>query len=230
MLSGIIITATTFETLGISYVFPVADCDLKLTTANKGVLSGITSVGIIASAHIWGFLSDSRGRKSVIVPTLILSFIATVLSSLATSFTALVFFRFLAGFLWVTICSPLVWRVNEISMFSVAGSSSTIYAYLGEFHSRKNRSRVIMAASFVYGVSCNYMPALGFLLVNQTYRFSIPLLDIEYKPWRMYILCCGLPGFICAVILAFLPESPKFTFSKVWIFRVCFSVGCFLFL
>lgn len=99
VLSGIIITATSFETLGISYVFPVADCDLKLTTANKGVLSGISSVGIIISAHIWGFLSDSCGRKSVIVPTLILSFIATVLSSLATSYTALVFFRFLAGFL-----------------------------------------------------------------------------------------------------------------------------------
>lgn len=100
-------------------------------------------------------------------------------------------------------------------MFSVAGSSNTIYAYLGEFHPSKNRSRVLMVASFVYGVACNYMPALGYLLLNETFRFNIPLFDIEYKPWRMYLLLCGLPNFICAVILAFLPESPKFTFSKV---------------
>lgn len=85
--------------LGISFVFPVAECDLALTTQNKGVLSGISSIGIIVSSHFWGFLADTRGRKSVIVPTLILSFFASFLSSLATNFGMLVICRFFSGFL-----------------------------------------------------------------------------------------------------------------------------------
>jgi VNT family MFS transporter (synaptic vesicle glycoprotein 2) len=84
---------------GISFVFPVAECDLSLTTQHKGVLSGITSIGIIVSSHFWGFLADQRGRKSIIVPTLVLSFLASFLSSLATSFTMLVVCRFVCGFL-----------------------------------------------------------------------------------------------------------------------------------
>jgi MFS transporter, VNT family, synaptic vesicle glycoprotein 2 len=84
---------------GISFVFPVAECDLALTTQHKGVLSGISSIGIIASSHVWGFVADLKGRKSVIVPTLILSFLSTLLSSLATSFGMLVVCRFFSGFL-----------------------------------------------------------------------------------------------------------------------------------
>lgn len=98
-IAGIIITATSFETLGISFVFPVAECDLKLTTVHKGVLSSITSIGIIVSSHMWGFLADRKGRKPVIVYTLILSFVASFVSSLSTSFGMLVVCRFVCGFL-----------------------------------------------------------------------------------------------------------------------------------
>lgn len=99
LVAGVIITATSFETLGISFVFPVAECDLTLTTQNKGVLSGITSIGIIASSNLWGFLADRKGRKSVIVPTLVLSFISSFFSSLSTNFGMLVVCRFFCGFL-----------------------------------------------------------------------------------------------------------------------------------
>jgi len=101
LISGIIITATSFETIGIGFVFPVAECDLQLSTQQKGTISSISSIGIIISSHIWGFLSDCRGRKNVIVPTLIMSFISTLLSSLSVDFTTLVVFRFFSGFLYV---------------------------------------------------------------------------------------------------------------------------------
>ncbi|CAO1331214.1 unnamed protein product [Diamesa serratosioi] len=70
-----------------------------------------------------------------------------------------------------------------------------------------------MAASFVYGVCCNYMPLLGFGILNQSFHFTIPLLNIVYKPWRLYLVACGLPSLLCAFAMFFLPESPKFTFS-----------------
>uniref|UniRef100_T1H280 Major facilitator superfamily (MFS) profile domain-containing protein n=1 Tax=Megaselia scalaris TaxID=36166 RepID=T1H280_MEGSC len=35
----------------------------------------------------------------------------------------------------------------------------------------------------------------------------------QYKPWRLFILVCGLPGFFSALCLFKFPESPKFTLS-----------------
>lgn len=99
--------------------------------------------------------------------------------------------------------------------YSISGSSATIYAYLGEFHGSKNRSKVLMTASFIYGAACGYLPILGFFVLNQTFHFHIPVFDIMFKPWRFYLLLCGLPSLACAIVLLFIPESPKFTFSKV---------------
>lgn len=56
-------------------------------------------VGIISSSHLWGFLADTKGRRRVILPTLLLSFTFTLLSSVTTNFWLFVFFRYLNGFL-----------------------------------------------------------------------------------------------------------------------------------
>lgn len=42
----------------------------------------------------------------------------------------------------------------------------------------------------------------------------MPILDITYKPWRLYLIVNALPGFFGAVALCFLPESPKFVLSQ----------------
>lgn len=98
MLSGIILAAFILETLAIGFVLPVA-CELNLTTAEKGILSAIALVGVISSSLLWGFLADTQGRRKVIMPTLFLSSVCTLLSSLATNFPLLVTLRYLSGFL-----------------------------------------------------------------------------------------------------------------------------------
>lgn len=50
--------------------------------------------------------------------------------------------------------------------------------------------------------------------MNGSWKFDIPLLNITYKPWRLFIVVCGLPGFIAFLFLCFLPESPKFVLSQ----------------
>lgn len=97
--SGLILTTVLLETLGISYVIPVSECDMHLTTRDKGILSAIGFAGIISSSHLWGFLADTQGRRKVILPTLLLSFTFTVASSLTTNFWLFVVFRYLNGFL-----------------------------------------------------------------------------------------------------------------------------------
>ncbi|XP_058461564.1 synaptic vesicle glycoprotein 2B-like [Malaya genurostris] len=194
-ISGTVLTAFLLETLGISYVIAVAQCDLQLTTKEKGILSGIAFVGVIVSSHLWGFLADTKGRKKVIVPTLCLSFVTSALSSLATGFWSIVILRFLAGFF-------------------VSGSSATIYAYLGEFHNKRNRSRAIMGASFVFGIGCLLLPAIAYLVINHEWEFEVPVLSIIYRPWRLFLVVCGLPSLVCGFALLALPESPKFVLHQ----------------
>lgn len=43
--TGISLAAVLIEVIGISFVLPVSGCDLKLTTKDKGVLSGIGFFG-----------------------------------------------------------------------------------------------------------------------------------------------------------------------------------------
>lgn len=114
---GIVISTALVETLSISYILPVSECDMNLSSTQKGIISAVGFVGlnknyhravvilissyagIISSSHLWGFLADTKGRRTVIVPTLLAAFGCTLLSSLAPNFWVFVVLRFLNGFL-----------------------------------------------------------------------------------------------------------------------------------
>lgn len=97
--AGGVMACAFIELTSINFIFPVAQCDLNLTSSNKGILSAIGYVGVILSSHLWGFVSDTHGRKATLVPTLLLAFGMTLASSLVNNFWLLVFLRFLNGFL-----------------------------------------------------------------------------------------------------------------------------------
>lgn len=97
VLTGAILGCVFLETVGINFILPVAQCDLNMTNQDKGILSGIGFIGIIVSSHLWGFLADTRGRKTVIVPALIVAFMITMISGFVKSFWVLVVLRFLNG-------------------------------------------------------------------------------------------------------------------------------------
>lgn len=101
-------------------MLPISQCDLNLTASQKGILASASYVGIICSSHLWGFLADTKGRRSVIYPTLLVAFFVSIASSFVQNFQQFVVTRFLSGFF-------------------VSGSSATIYAYLSEFHDSKHR-------------------------------------------------------------------------------------------
>lgn len=98
-LAGGVMACAFIELTSVNFVLPVAQCDLDLTSSNKGILSAIGYIGVILSSHLWGFMSDTRGRKKTLIPTLLMAFAVTVASSLVNSFWVLVFLRFLNGFL-----------------------------------------------------------------------------------------------------------------------------------
>ncbi|KAI8120345.1 Synaptic vesicle glycoprotein 2A [Lucilia cuprina] len=190
-ISGLILANVLLETLAISFVLPVSACDINLSIQERGIMSAIGFAGIIFSSHLWGFLADTQGRRKIIRPTLLVAFCITFLSSFSNDFWTLVILRFLNG-------------------FCVSGGSATVYAYLGEFHTQKNRARAIMGAAFIFGLGAMLMPAIAWLFINQEWRFAIPFLGITYKPWRLFMVICGIPGLICGLSLFKIPESPKY--------------------
>lgn len=101
-----------------------------------------------------------------------------------------------------------------MKIFSISGPSATIYAYLGEFHSNNQRGRAIMGSTIILGTACILMPLAAWIVINQEWEFYVPIIDIIYKPWRMYVVVSGLPGFLGALVMIFLPESPKFKLAQ----------------
>lgn len=71
-----------------------------------------------------------------------------------------------------------------------------------------------MYASIIFGVSCIFMPLIAWGVINQEWEFVVPLIDVTYKPWRLYLVVRGLPGLMSVIILTFLPESPKFVLNQ----------------
>lgn len=71
-----------------------------------------------------------------------------------------------------------------------------------------------MGSALIFGVSCLLLPLIAWFVINQNWQFYVPLIDITYKPWRLFLIVCSVPGFLAAVALLFLPESPKFVLGQ----------------
>lgn len=71
-----------------------------------------------------------------------------------------------------------------------------------------------MGSASIFGIGAILLPAIAWLVINQEWSFFIPFINITYKPWRLFLVVCGIPGFICSIWLLNMPESPKFLLSK----------------
>uniref|UniRef100_A0A0A1XKB5 Synaptic vesicle glycoprotein 2B n=1 Tax=Zeugodacus cucurbitae TaxID=28588 RepID=A0A0A1XKB5_ZEUCU len=192
--SGFVLNVVILEAVGVSFALPVLGCDLNLSHQEQGILGAVSFAGVIASSHFWGFLADTQGRKRIMQPALLLGFVVTFCSSLSPNFLTFAFLRFLNGIL-------------------LSACSATIFAYVGEFHCQKDRSRAILGGGLISAVASIFFPVIAWIFINQEFEIYVPYINIVFKPWRSYFLACGVPGFICGLIMFFLPESPKYLLS-----------------
>lgn len=88
-----------------SYILPVAECDLELSLENKGMLNGILYLGMVTSGFVWGFLSDTLGRKKLLVFGYLTDAFFVVLAGVSQSYGLLLFAKFMNGFMLVKLLS-----------------------------------------------------------------------------------------------------------------------------
>uniref|UniRef100_A0A1I8PT04 Major facilitator superfamily (MFS) profile domain-containing protein n=1 Tax=Stomoxys calcitrans TaxID=35570 RepID=A0A1I8PT04_STOCA len=185
--------ANVFSTTTMAYILPIAECDLKLTLFNKGMLNAATYAGMISSAIIWGYLADTQGRKKILVIGYIADAICVFCSSLSQNFAMLVTFKFIGGLI-------------------VNGPGAVLFTYLTELHGAKHRPRVLMILGMITSFGTLLLPILAWLILPQDWEFALQ--DFNVHTWQMFLLICGLPSLICGLALIALPESPKFLMSQ----------------
>lgn len=62
---------------------------------------------------------------------------------------------------------------------------------------------------------CFILPLNGYLFINQDWSFFIPIINLNFTPWRLYLIMNGIPSVVSGLLLLmFIPESPKFVFSR----------------
>lgn len=91
--------STISETIGMMLLITPSQCDLNLTTFDKGILSVAAYVGIILPSYMWGYLCDRKGRRRVMIITLLMTSMAAIGSSFAPDLLSFIVLRFIVGFL-----------------------------------------------------------------------------------------------------------------------------------
>ncbi|CAH1996795.1 unnamed protein product [Acanthoscelides obtectus] len=191
---GTVYATCAIGTTTLSFVLPSAECDFNLTSADKGKLSAVPVIGMIFGCPIWGSVANTKGRKTAILLSLLIDFLAAVISSVVTNFEVFSMCRFFNG-------------------FGIIGATSVVFSYLGEFLSEEHRDVFLGRLEIFWTIGIIILPGVAFPFLNKTVMDYFSTID-AFSSWRIFVLVCGLPSLISVIALYFLPESPKFLISK----------------
>lgn len=69
-----------------------------------------------------------------------------------------------------------------------------------------------MWAAFVRTSMGILIPIAALLIINGEWVIDLPF-NSNFRPYRLFMILCGVPGFIGGLCFLKLPESPKFLHS-----------------
>lgn len=157
LVCGLGYMAASVEIIGMSVVMFSADCDLKLSVQQQGLLGSMGLLGVVLSSHAMGFSADTYGRLKTIRISLFISLCASLISVFSVNILMLLICRFLTGFF-------------------ISASQSCVYTLLGEYHNSKTRMNhiTVLASFLVFGLIYMQGEFLGiFLKLIFGIRFDI---------------------------------------------------------
>ncbi|XP_049870527.1 uncharacterized protein LOC126369962 [Pectinophora gossypiella] len=187
---ALILLAIGVDLFGFSLVVTAA-CDLELTVSQKGILTSLPFIGILLVSYIWGYVSDTRGRRFTLVLSLQTGFILSCISCLSPNWLVLGIVKFFS------VC------------FSCAANSAT-YTLVGEACIQRVRNKYMLLMTCLLLLS----PAIAGVLTYPTLKldFEVELywLGLYFRPWRLLIIVLAIPSGIGGLLIMFFHESPKF--------------------
>ncbi|XP_017104187.2 synaptic vesicle glycoprotein 2B [Drosophila bipectinata] len=186
-------SAAIFESSSMSYILPVAECDLRLTLEDKGVLNAVAYAGMTISAVIWGYLADTKGRKKILYWGYLIDAVCVFGSALSQNFIMLVVFKFLGGLV-------------------VNGPAAVLFTYITEMHGPKHRSSVLMIIGMVTSTATVSLPLLAWGIFPREWDFEV--LGLRIHSWQIYLFVLGIPSLVSGLIFCVMPESPRFLMAQ----------------
>ncbi|KRK03385.1 uncharacterized protein Dyak_GE24671, isoform B [Drosophila yakuba] len=186
-------SAAIFESSSMSYILPVAECDLRLTLEDKGVLNAVAYAGMTISAIAWGYLADTKGRKKILYWGYLIDAVCVFGSALSQNFSMLVMFKFMGGLV-------------------VNGPAAVLFTYLTEMHGPKHRSSVLMIVGMVTSTATVSLPLLAWGIFPRDWDFEF--WGLQIRSWQIYLFVLGIPSLISGLIFCSMPESPRFLMAQ----------------
>ncbi|XP_054280191.1 synaptic vesicle glycoprotein 2A-like [Macrosteles quadrilineatus] len=192
-LSGLTICTSLLSSVDVSFLLPAAECDLQLTSQDKGLLSSAYFLGIIATSHLSGFIADTMGRRYILLRGLSLNVFTYILGSLSPNFWIFFTFKVLSG---VMTCPCMI----------------ATFPFLGEYVPSKRRTQAMLITTSLSTMALLYTSLVGWLTLST--KWSVDLGLVTFTPWRLFFLLCGFPSLCCAGLFYLTPESPKFLLTR----------------
>lgn len=186
--SAVSVTSST------SFIFTRAQCDMGLRLLDMGTITAMTYGGMISSAMVWGFLSDTLGRRQIMVWGFFCSGLVEMTAALSQNFAMLLVTRFASGFLF-------------------NGPLAVLISYIAELHRTELRARVILFTSLFYTIASITLPLLAWAILTKEWDFYI-FDNFVIHSWNLFLLTTGLMPLITGLAFICLPESPKFLMSR----------------
>ncbi|XP_066591986.1 synaptic vesicle glycoprotein 2B-like [Prorops nasuta] len=186
---GLIYMDTAIGVTILSFVLPAAQCDLEMDSTAKGWLTASPMLGMVIGSYIWGCLADTKGRKIVLIATLLMDGIVGILSSFVQYFWVFLIFRFFNG-------------------FAVTGAMGICFPYLGEFQPTKYRERCLCWMEMFWTVGVIVLPLIAWVIVPLDLSYNAE--GFYFKSWNLFVALCALPSIMLGLWLFAFPESPKF--------------------
>ncbi|CAG5034015.1 unnamed protein product [Parnassius apollo] len=182
-------------TSSVSYIFTRAQCDMQLSLLDMGTVNAITYGGMISSAMLWGFLSDTLGRRQILAWGFFCSGVVEIAAAMSQSFTMLLITRFASGFLF-------------------NGPFAVLISYIAELHRTELRARVILLTSLFYTIANTTLPLLAWAMLTNDWDFYLFSGTFVIHSWNLFLLATALVPLLTGLAFICLPESPKFLMSR----------------
>lgn len=119
---------------------------------------------MLFGSYFWGCLADTKGRKVVLIATLLLDGFCGIFSSVAQYYSFFMFFRFFNGFGWASTRScrliQTCWNIYISDINSVAGAMGICFPYLGEFQSTKYREKILCWMEMFWTIGIIALPGM----------------------------------------------------------------------
>ncbi|XP_060801756.1 synaptic vesicle glycoprotein 2C [Amyelois transitella] len=188
--TGLIYANTAIGITIVSFVLPAATCDFQMTSSDKGWLTAAPMLGMVIGSYFWGCLADTKGRKIVLVSTLLMDGFVGIFSSFVQILPIFMACRFING-------------------FAVAGAMGICFPYLGEFQQTKYREKILCWMEMFWTLGVILLPLIAWAIIPIT-GIRIERGWFSYDSWNWFVAACGVPSLALGFWLLTFPESPKF--------------------